>query len=153
MTGSAWVSDYGDPHDPKDFDFIYPISPLHNVPADKVLPPFLLMTADRTHVKSNADHLANTLNGSSTDDNRVVPLHSFKHAATLQHTLPNNPHPFLIRIDKKAGHGAGKGTEKRYVACFSLSNEVLMECAASKMLRTNGASLPNPWGLRCGTNT
>jgi prolyl oligopeptidase len=41
-------------------------------------------------------------------------LHSFKHAATLQHTLPHNPHPLLIRIDKKAGHGAGKSTDQRY---------------------------------------
>jgi prolyl oligopeptidase len=49
-----------------------------------------------------------------SDDDRVVPLHSFKHAATLQHTLAHNPHPLLIRIDKKAGHGAGKATEKRY---------------------------------------
>ncbi|KAI0081447.1 hypothetical protein K474DRAFT_1587789 [Panus rudis PR-1116 ss-1] len=91
--GRAWVSDYGDPHNPHDFDFIYPISPLHNVPTDKVLPPTILLTADH--------------------DDRVVPLHSFKHAATLQYTLPNNPHPLLIRIDKKSGHGAGKSTEKR----------------------------------------
>jgi prolyl oligopeptidase len=47
------------------------------------------------------------------DDDRVVPMHSFKLAATLQHTLPHNPHPLLIRIDKKAGHGAGKSTEAR----------------------------------------
>lgn len=91
--GKAWTSDYGNPHDSHDFDFIYPISPLHNVPTDKNLPPLLLMTADH--------------------DDRVVPLHSFKHAATLQHTLAHNPHPLLIRIDKKAGHGAGKATEKR----------------------------------------
>ncbi|KAF8075884.1 prolyl oligopeptidase [Lyophyllum atratum] len=91
--GKAWTSDYGDPDDPKDFDFIYPLSPLHNVPTDKVLPPTLLLTADH--------------------DDRVVPMHSFKHAATLQHTLPHNPHPLLLRVDKKAGHGAGKSTEKR----------------------------------------
>ncbi|KAH9950170.1 prolyl oligopeptidase [Amylocystis lapponica] len=91
--GRAWTSDYGDPHDPHDFDFIHPISPLHNVPTDKVLPPTLLMTADH--------------------DDRVVPLHSFKHAATIQHLLPHNPHPLLIRIDKKSGHGAGKSTDKR----------------------------------------
>ncbi|KAF9224006.1 hypothetical protein BS17DRAFT_795584 [Gyrodon lividus] len=89
----AWTADYGDPHNPHDFDFIHPISPLHNVPTDKMLPPLLLMTADH--------------------DDRVVPLHSFKLAAALQHTLPHNPHPLLIRIDKKAGHGAGKATEKR----------------------------------------
>ncbi|CCM03973.1 uncharacterized protein FIBRA_06129 [Fibroporia radiculosa] len=91
--GRAWTSDYGDPHDPKDFDFIYPISPLHTVPSNKAFPPTLLMTADH--------------------DDRVVPLHSFKYAATLQHLLPHNPDPLLIWIDKKAGHGAGKSTEKR----------------------------------------
>jgi prolyl oligopeptidase len=43
-------------------------------------------------------------------DDRVVPLHSFKHAAALQHALPNNPNPLLLRVDLKAGHGAGKTT-------------------------------------------
>nr|QGP74449.1 prolyl oligopeptidase [Lepiota venenata]QKM76209.1 prolyl oligopeptidase [Lepiota venenata] len=90
--GNAWTSDYGDPDSPQDFDFIYPISPLHNVP-NRVLPPFILLTADH--------------------DDRVVPMHSFKYAATLQHTVPNNPHPLLLRVDKKAGHGAGKSVEKR----------------------------------------
>ncbi|KAI5122174.1 hypothetical protein M0805_007071 [Coniferiporia weirii] len=91
--GRAWTSDYGNPDEPHDFDFIHPYSPLHNVPKDKVLPPTILLTADH--------------------DNRVVPLHSFKHAAELQHTLPNNPNPLVIRIDQKAGHGAGKSTEQR----------------------------------------
>ncbi|KAI0069251.1 prolyl oligopeptidase [Artomyces pyxidatus] len=91
--GKAWTSDYGDPHDPGDFDFIYPISPVHNVPSDKVLPPTILLTADH--------------------DDRVVPLHSFKLAAVLQHVKADNPHPLLIRIDKKAGHGAGKATEQK----------------------------------------
>lgn len=49
------------------------------------------------------------------DDDRVVPLHTFKHAATLQHKLADNPHPILVRIEQKAGHGAGKSTEKRQV--------------------------------------
>lgn len=48
--GRAWTSDYGDPHVPHDFDFIYPISPVHNVPTDRVLPPTILLTADRTWV-------------------------------------------------------------------------------------------------------
>jgi len=47
------------------------------------------------------------------DDDRVVPMHSFKLAATLQHTLPHNPHPLLLRVEKKAGHGAGKSTQKK----------------------------------------
>ncbi|KAJ3553954.1 hypothetical protein NM688_g3348 [Phlebia brevispora] len=91
--GRAWTSDYGDPHDPHDFDFIYPISPLHNVPEKKILPATILLTADH--------------------DDRVVPLHSFKLAATLQYVRSDNPAPLLIRIDKKAGHGAGKSTDQR----------------------------------------
>ena len=43
--GHVWTSDYGDPHDPHDFDFIYPISPVHNIPTNKILPPMLLLTA------------------------------------------------------------------------------------------------------------
>lgn len=89
--GEAWTADYGNPHKPDEFDYIYPISPLHNVP-DQEFPPTLLMTADH--------------------DDRVVPLHTFKHAATLQHTLSKNPHPLLVRIETSAGHGAGKSTEK-----------------------------------------
>ena len=45
--GRAWAADYGNPDDPHDFDFIYPYSPLHNVPKDKTLPPTILLTADR----------------------------------------------------------------------------------------------------------
>lgn len=64
-------------------------SPLHNVdPAKAPYPPTMLLTADH--------------------DDRVVPLHSFKHIAELQHQLPTNPNPLLIRIDTKSGHGAGK---------------------------------------------
>lgn len=55
------------------------------------------------------------ING-TTDDDRVVPSHSFKLAATLQHVRADNPHPLLIRVDKKSGHGAGKSTKKRYVS-------------------------------------
>ncbi len=45
------------------------------------------------------------------DDDRVVPIHSFKLAATLQHVAAGNPHPLLLRLEMKAGHGAGKATE------------------------------------------
>lgn len=108
------MSDYGNPDDPHDFDFIYPISPLHNIP-DRVLPPFILLTADRVYLSPYAYHVRDP--NFPTDDDRVVPMHSFKHAATLQHMHPNNPHPLLLRVDKKAGHGAGKSVEKRY-RCF-----------------------------------
>ena len=46
-------------------------------------------------------------------DDRVVPLHSFKHAAELQYRHAKNPHPLLLRVDTKSGHGAGKSTEKK----------------------------------------
>lgn len=87
------ISDYGCADEPEGFDYIYPYSPLHNVPKDKVLPPTLLLTGDH--------------------DDRVVPLHSFKMIATLQHTLPENPNPLLMRVALKAGHGAGKSTQQR----------------------------------------
>ena len=48
FTGKSWTSDYGNPANPHDFDYIFPISPLHNVPSNKILPPTILLTADRT---------------------------------------------------------------------------------------------------------
>lgn len=54
------------------------------------------------------------------DDDRVVPMHSFKLAATLQHALPHNPHPLLLRVEKMAGHGVGKSTAQECVARFLL---------------------------------
>ncbi|GJJ07655.1 hypothetical protein Clacol_010574 [Clathrus columnatus] len=53
------------------------------------------------------------LRGNLPDDDRVVPLHSFKYTAALQYTAAKNSNPLLIRIDRKAGHGAGKSIEKR----------------------------------------
>ncbi|KJA14253.1 hypothetical protein HYPSUDRAFT_150630 [Hypholoma sublateritium FD-334 SS-4] len=91
--GKAWISDYGNPDEPDDFDFIFPLSPLHNIPKDKILPPTLLLTADH--------------------DDRVVPMHSFKYAAELQHSHAQNPHPLLLRVEKMAGHGAGKSTQQK----------------------------------------
>ncbi|KAJ3496917.1 hypothetical protein NLJ89_g10419 [Agrocybe chaxingu] len=93
--GKAWTSDYGNPDDPLDFDFISLLSPLHNIPTDKVFPPYLLLTADR---KSFLLFLA----------------------AMLQHLLPHNPSPLLIRVDKKAGHGAGKSTQQMFVISHSI---------------------------------
>ncbi|GAA5986969.1 hypothetical protein JCM10908_000972 [Rhodotorula pacifica] len=92
--GGFWVSDYGSSDDPEGFDYLIKYSPLHNVdPKRAPYPPTMLLTADH--------------------DDRVVPLHSFKHAAELQYQLPDNPNPLLIRIDTKSGHGAGKSTEKK----------------------------------------
>jgi hypothetical protein len=55
--GRAWTSDYGDPQNPRDFDFIYPYSPLHNIPTNQVLPPMLLMTAERKYLHFIITHL------------------------------------------------------------------------------------------------
>lgn len=90
--GAAWKSDYGDPKDPADFKVLYAYSPLHNVKAGANYPATLVTTAD-------------------TDD-RVFPAHSFKYAAALQEAQGGTA-PILIRIETKAGHGAGKPTTKQ----------------------------------------
>ncbi len=89
--GWAWASDYGSSDDPEEFQAIYKYSPLHNVKRDTEYPPTLITTADH--------------------DDRVFPGHSFKFAATLQEAQAG-PAPILIRIETRAGHGAGKPTSK-----------------------------------------
>jgi prolyl oligopeptidase len=88
--GWAWVSDYGSSDNADDFKIQFAYSPLHNVKA-KAYPPTMVTTADH--------------------DDRVWPGHSFKFAATLQ-AAQAGPAPVLIRIETKAGHGAGKPTTK-----------------------------------------
>jgi prolyl oligopeptidase len=90
--GWAWASDYGSSDDPKQFEFLRAYSPLHNIKPGTRYPATLVTTADH--------------------DDRVVPGHSFKFAATLQ-AAQAGPAPALIRIETKAGHGAGKPTAKR----------------------------------------
>ena len=89
--GWAWCPEYGDPENEADFKTLYAYSPLHNLKADTNYPATLIITAD-------------------TDD-RVVPAHSFKFAAALQ-AAHKGKNPVLIRIETKAGHGAGKPTAK-----------------------------------------
>ncbi|MEB3343665.1 prolyl oligopeptidase family serine peptidase [Okeania sp.] len=89
--GWAWVSDYGSPDNPEDFKALYAYSPLHNLKSKISYPPTFVTTADH--------------------DDRVVPAHSFKFISALQEVhLGDNP--VLIRIETKAGHGAGKPTTK-----------------------------------------
>ena len=88
--GYAWAIDYGRSDNKGDFPCLYKYSPLHNV-KNAAYPATLITTADH--------------------DDRVVPAHSFKYAATLQeHQQGDNP--VLIRIETSAGHGAGKPTSK-----------------------------------------
>ncbi|QDT38765.1 prolyl oligopeptidase family serine peptidase [Stratiformator vulcanicus] len=89
--GRYWVDDYGSPDDPEDFKALLAYSPYHNLKEGTRYPATLITTAD-------------------TDD-RVVPGHSFKFAARLQATHAGDA-PVLIRIETKAGHGAGKPTSK-----------------------------------------
>lgn len=89
--GRYWIDDYGNPAEEKHFRNLLRYSPYHNVRAGLTYPAILVLTAD-------------------TDD-RVVPGHSFKYVAQLQST-DVGPRPRLIRIESRAGHGAGKGTDK-----------------------------------------
>jgi prolyl oligopeptidase len=89
--GWAWTSDYGSSDDPEEFKALYAYSPLHNLKPGTKYPPTLIATSDH--------------------DDRVVPGHSFKFAATMQADQAG-PAPILIRIETKAGHGAGKSITK-----------------------------------------
>ena len=90
--GRFWTDDYGCADTNKEeFDALFAYSPYHNLKPDTAYPPTLVTTAD-------------------TDD-RVVPGHSFKFAARLQE-VQTGENPVLIRIETKAGHGAGKPTSK-----------------------------------------
>ena len=89
--GWAWVSDYGSSDNADEFKALYAYSPLHNIKPGTSYPPTMVTTADH--------------------DDRVWPGHSFKFAAALQAAQAGDA-PILIRIETKAGHGAGKPTSK-----------------------------------------
>jgi prolyl oligopeptidase len=89
--GWAWTSDYGSSDNADEFKALYAYSPLHNLKPGTKYPPTLIATSDH--------------------DDRVVPGHSFKFAATMQADQAG-PAPVLIRIEVKAGHGAGKSITK-----------------------------------------
>jgi prolyl oligopeptidase len=89
--GWGWTSDYGSSDNAEDFKYLYAYSPLHNLKPGTKYPPTLIATSDH--------------------DDRVVPGHSFKFAATMQ-ADQSGPAPILIRIETKAGHGAGKSITK-----------------------------------------
>ena len=90
--GWNWASDYGTSEDSKEmFEYLKGYSPLHNLKPGTKYPATMVTTADH--------------------DDRVVPAHSFKFAATLQE-CNDGTNPTIIRIDSKAGHGAGKPMAK-----------------------------------------
>ncbi len=90
--GWAWTSDYGCADNADEFQALYGYSPLHALRKGVRYPATLITTADH--------------------DDRVVPAHSFKFAARLQECQESGGPPVLIRIETKAGHGAGKPTAK-----------------------------------------
>ncbi|MEI8280526.1 MAG: prolyl oligopeptidase family serine peptidase, partial [Bacteroidota bacterium] len=88
--GAGWAYDYGTANDSKEmFDYLHAYSPVHNVKKGTCYPATMITTGDH--------------------DDRVVPAHSFKFAAALQ-AAQKCSNPTLIRIETKAGHGAGKPT-------------------------------------------
>jgi prolyl oligopeptidase len=110
--GWGWVSDYGSADNPEEFKALYAYSPLHNVKKGTVYPPTLVTTADH--------------------DDRVVPGHSFKFAAALQAAQEGNA-PILLRVETKAGHGAGR----RLSAAIQEQTDVLSFMAKNVGMKSN----------------
>ncbi|MBX3424596.1 MAG: S9 family peptidase [Pirellulales bacterium] len=90
--GHFWRDEFGAPEDPESFRALFAYSPYHNIRAGTSYPPTMITTAD-------------------TDD-RVVPMHSFKYAAAMQ-AAQGGEAPILLRVETRAGHGAGTPTSKR----------------------------------------
>ena len=91
LVARLWLPEYGDPEKPEDFKWLRAYSPYHNVPEPFSAPATLIMAAE--------------------SDTRVAPLHARKFAALLQ-AKSKSQNPVLLRIETKAGHGAGKPTSK-----------------------------------------
>ena len=90
--GWAWESDYGEPDNEEDFNYLLNYSPYHNIKEDICYPTTLVTTSSR--------------------DDRVVPAHSYKFAARLQE-LQSCSNPILLRVESRAGHGAGTSKDKQ----------------------------------------
>ncbi len=88
----AWASEYGSSDKPEDFKFLRAYSPLHNLQPGANYPPTLITTGDH--------------------DDRVMPAHSYKFAAAMQHAQAGDA-PVLIRIETRTGHGQGRPTTKQ----------------------------------------
>lgn len=108
--GWAWAVEYGKSDAADQFNYLIKYSPLHNLKDGTKYPSTLVTTADH--------------------DDRVVPAHSFKFAARLQEAH-NGPSPVLIRIESKAGHGAGKPTSKQIEEAADIWSFVMHEMGLS----------------------
>jgi prolyl oligopeptidase len=86
-----WTPEYGSPDDPKEFEWLYAYSPYHHVRPGTQYPAVLFTTAE--------------------SDSRVDPLHARKMTAAMQ-AATTSEHPILLRVETKAGHGAGKPKSK-----------------------------------------
>ncbi|MCC8088580.1 MAG: prolyl oligopeptidase family serine peptidase [Rikenellaceae bacterium] len=102
--GWGWIVEYGCSDNKNDFEYLYKYSPLHNIKNGTPYPPTLVMTADH--------------------DDRVVPAHSFKFTAALQNAQ-SGENPVIIRIDRDAGHGAGKSRDKIIVEMTDMYSFIL----------------------------
>src|SRR6266496_415913 len=117
--GWAWTSDYGSPENPDEFTALRAYSPLHNLKPGVKYPATLITTADH--------------------DDRVVPAHSFKYAATLQADNAGD-NPALIRIETKAGHGGGMPTSKRIAQAADIWSFVMYNLGMNYREPGQGAS-------------
>ena len=89
--GWNWIADYGSSDNPEEFQVLFAYSPIHNIRRGAVYPATLITTADH--------------------DDRVVPAHSFKYAATLQE-MAGPGRPVLIRVETRSGHGPSNLTKQ-----------------------------------------
>lgn len=111
--GAGWSYDYGTAEDNKEmFDYLKSYSPVHNVKAGTCYPSTMIITSDH--------------------DDRVVPAHSFKFGAELQEKQ-KCANPILLRIEKNAGHGAGRATDQVISENADLISFALYEMGIKKL--------------------
>ncbi|OYX91582.1 MAG: S9 family peptidase, partial [Novosphingobium sp. 35-62-5] len=113
--GRYWVDDYGYPSKEADFKVLLAYSPYHNVRSGEAYPAILATTAD-------------------TDD-RVVPGHTFKYAAAIQHA-DIGPKPHLVRIETRAGHGSGKPTDRLAASVESKDTITSLTASSNDIVRS-----------------
>ena len=114
--GWNWIADYGSSDNPEEFKALYAYSPIQNIKSNLNYPATLVTTADH--------------------DDRVVPAHSFKYAATLQENY-KGPNPVLIRIDTNSGHGASN-TKKNIETAADIYSFILWNMGIKQLKDVSG---------------